>query len=73
MNLALVPCQLFNYGEVEVWSLRPQYEVSTERIVERSLRGDIYPYKTAKHRFPTPVASCAIELTRLMGRQGATA
>ena len=34
MNLALVPCQLFNYGEVEVWSLRPQYEVSTERIVE---------------------------------------
>jgi hypothetical protein len=53
MELAVVPALIFNYDEVEVWSLRPDhYTVSAKEITSRALIGDIYPYKTAKHRFP---------------------
>lgn len=53
LGLAVVPALVYNYEDVEVWSLRPEhYTVTAAEIVERALRGDIYPYKTAKHRFP---------------------
>jgi hypothetical protein len=53
LGLAVVPALLYRYDEVEVWSLRPDhYTVSGEEIIARALAGDIYPYKTAKHRFP---------------------
>src|SRR6185437_9670641 len=53
LGLSLVPALLYGYDEVEVWSLRPgHYTVSPAEIVTRTLSGDIYPNKTAKHRFP---------------------
>ncbi|MEO7412800.1 MAG: hypothetical protein ABIZ81_05540 [Opitutaceae bacterium] len=53
LGLAVIPALLYGYDEVEVWSLRPrQYSVSGDEIIARALSGDIYPYKTAKHRFP---------------------
>jgi hypothetical protein len=53
LGLAVVPALVFDYRDVEVWSLRPgHYTVSAVEITRRALRGDIYPYKTAKHRFP---------------------
>lgn len=53
LGLAVVPALLYRYDEVVVWSLRPDhYTVSGAEIVSRALSGDIYPYKTAKHRFP---------------------
>ena len=53
LGLAVVPALLFDYAEVDVWSLRPDhYTVSAAEITARALSGDIYPYKTAKHRFP---------------------
>lgn len=68
LGLARVPCLLFDYDEVEVWSLRDNHAVSRALVIERSLSGDIYPYKTAKHRFPREVAPIAIPLDEL--RQG---
>jgi hypothetical protein len=53
LGLAVVPALIFDYRDVEVWSLRPEhYTVNAEEITARVLRDDIYPYKTAKHRFP---------------------
>jgi hypothetical protein len=53
LDLAVVPALLYRYDEVDVWSLRPgKYTVSGPEIVSRAMSGDIYPYKTAKHRFP---------------------
>jgi L-serine kinase (ADP) len=65
LGLRRVPCELFSYDEVEVYSLRKNQEVTPELVVERSLRGDIYPYKTAKHRFPRELPQLAIPLAKL--------
>ena len=52
IGLSVVPCLVYSYEEVEVWSLRKNYEVNAELIIERVLNNNIYPYKTAKHAFP---------------------
>lgn len=52
LGLSVVPCICYQYDEVEVWSLRSSYTVTSDEIIKRSLTGNIYPYKTAKHRFP---------------------
>jgi hypothetical protein len=67
LGLAVVPALLYRYDEVEVWSLRPDhYTVSGAEIIARALAGDIYPYKTAKHRFPCgDLPTLAIPLAHL--------
>jgi len=52
IGLSVVPCLVYSYKEVKVWSLRKSYEVNADLIVERVLNNNIYPYKTAKHAFP---------------------
>ncbi len=70
LGLAVVPALLFSYDEVEVWSLRPgKYEVSGDLVIRRSLSGDIYPYKTAKHRFPVEWPDLNIPLADLRKRR----
>jgi len=69
LGLACVPCELFDYGDVEVWSLRDNHEVSRELVTERSVAGDLYPYKTAKHRFPREISTIAIALNELYGEK----
>jgi len=65
LGLAVVPCELFDYEEVEVWSLRANHEVTRALVIARSLSGDIYPYKTAKHRFPHEPEELSIALDEL--------
>tara|TARA_Y100001960_G_C14153680_1_gene577320 strand:- start:1 stop:393 length:393 start_codon:yes stop_codon:yes gene_type:complete len=52
LKLKYVPCFLYDYDDVEVWSLRKNYNVTQKIIIDRALADNIYPYKTAKHRFP---------------------
>jgi|TARA_B110000483_G_C18163137_1_gene530138 hypothetical protein len=52
IGLTLVPCILYSYKEVKVWSLRENHRVSKDSIVKRALSGNIYPFKTAMHLFP---------------------
>ncbi len=52
LNLKYVPCLIYNYNEVKVWSLRKNQKVDSNLIIKKALSGDIYPYKTAKHSFP---------------------
>lgn len=66
LNLPYVPCVLFNYTAVEIYSLRDNYSVDHELVVTRALLGDIYPYKTVKHRFPMQIPELAIPLNDLM-------
>ena len=65
LGLEKVPCQLFSYEEVDLWSLRPTHEVNRELVIKRALAGEIYPYKTVKHRFPDVVSECSYELSEL--------
>jgi len=68
LGLRRVPCQLYDYADVEVWSLRDKHEVSRERVIAKALAGDIYPYKPAKHRFPDEVGELAIPLAELLAK-----
>jgi choline kinase len=66
LGLRNVPALLFDYSEVDVWTLRPgQYEVTVEEILSRASSGNIYPYKTAKHEFPIPIPNCEMRLDEL--------
>lgn len=65
LNLRAVPAVLYDYSDVEVWSLRKSYEFDWKLVVEKALAGDIYPYKTVKHRFPTPLPKCSFALSEL--------
>ena len=68
LGLKYVPCILYSYDEVEVWSLRDNHKVSQRLIVERALNGDIYPYKTAKHAFPSgSERTCRFSIEELKG------
>lgn len=52
LQLKYVPCILYSYDDVDVWSLRKEYKVNSEIIISNFKKNIIFPYKTAKHRFP---------------------
>lgn len=52
LGLGVVPAIRYVYADIEVWSLRPNHVFDWQKVTERALAGDPYPYKTVKHRFP---------------------
>ena len=70
LGLTHVPCEMFDYSDeaLLVWSLREECEVSKALVIERSLSSDIYPYKTAKHKFPRKVEKIMMPLAELEGQ-----
>ncbi len=67
LGFKFIPCALFNYDDVEMWSLRSNHEVTRALVIERSINGDIYPYKTVKHRFPIDIEACNLSFEELIG------
>lgn len=66
LKLKRVPAVKWPYQDVEIWSLRPKnYEFDWKEVERRALLGDIYPYKTVKHRFPFDFPSCDFALADL--------
>jgi L-serine kinase (ADP) len=65
LGLKRVPAVKFSYADIEVWSLRPKYSFTWQDVVARAIAGDIYPYKTVKHRFPADLPACDIPLDEL--------
>lgn len=65
LGLAFVPAAVLDYRDVAVWSLRDNYTVTRHEIVRRAMSGEIYPYKTAKHGFRTPMPEVHIPLELL--------
>ena len=57
MNLKYIPCAFFEYEDpnLTIYSLREEEEVHKELVIKRGTEGDIYPYKTVKHVFPSKV------------------
>lgn len=62
LKLNYVPCLLLDYGQVEVIATRQGYVVTPDEIVRRARSGDLYPPKTTRHRFPSPLPACNISL-----------
>ena len=67
MGLKVVPCLLVNYEDVSVWSLRKEYRVSAKAVIRKVESGEIYPYKTVKHKFNFIVSDLHISLEELKG------
>lgn len=65
LELKKIPVVKYEYARVEVWSLRKKYQFDWQLVTERALIGEIYPYKTVKHRFPEPVPLCKYSLEEL--------
>ena len=65
LQLKKVPAVKYDYSTVQVWSLRKKYQFDWKLVTERALNGDIYPYKTVKHRFPQTVPFCNYTLEEL--------
>ncbi len=65
LGLARVPVQRFGYPEVAVWTLRKQEQVDVATVIRRANAGQLYPYKTVKHKFPGVIDACQIPLTEL--------
>ncbi len=65
LGLQKVPVVRFDYAKVPLRSLRANHQFDWQMVVERALRGDIYPYKTVKHDFVTPLPLCHFSLKEL--------
>ncbi|HET7061128.1 MAG TPA: ParB N-terminal domain-containing protein [Nitrosospira sp.] len=67
LRLKYVPCLLLDYDSVEVDATRPGYVVNPCEIIRRARASDLYPPKTTRHRFPSPLPICNISLLLLEG------
>ena len=68
MGLTYVPIQTFEYEEVKVWTLRKEEKVNIPLVIQRANEGNIYPYKTVKHKFPNVINTCRIPLDSLKNK-----
>ena len=51
LGLKRVPAICVSYDEVKVWTLRKEIKVSQSLVIKKVKAGEIYPYKTVKHKF----------------------
>jgi choline kinase len=65
LGLSRIPVQRFDYRDVAVWTLRKEEAVDVDTVIRRATAGDIYPYKTVKHKFPNVIDTCSIPLREL--------
>ncbi|MEI8063572.1 MAG: NTP transferase domain-containing protein [Verrucomicrobiota bacterium] len=65
LGLQRVPVQTFHYGDVAVWTLRKEERVDIHTVIQRVAAGNIYPYKTVKHKFPNIISECNVRLDSL--------
>lgn len=65
LGFSHIPCFLVDYDapEIEVASRRPDIAVSKGVVLARALSGELYPYKTTRHTFPS-VETPAFDLPR---------
>tara|TARA_A100001388_G_C28455625_1_gene350758 strand:- start:63 stop:440 length:378 start_codon:yes stop_codon:yes gene_type:complete len=54
LGLLRVPCFIFSYNDIKIYSLREGILVSHEMIIKNFLESKIFPYKTVKHELPSP-------------------
>jgi len=56
LGLRIIPAELFSYENVEVYSLRKNINVTSSIILKNAELGIVFPYKTAKHKFPNKIS-----------------
>lgn len=66
LGLKKVPAILVDYKDVAVWSLRKEYRITVAAVQRKIKKGEIYPYKTVKHKFGFGVPEISVPLDELM-------
>lgn len=66
IGLYFIPVVLLTYDQVGLFSRRPEFLVTPDKIRTRGKTGNLYPPKTTRHEFGDLVISCAIPLDRLL-------
>ncbi len=51
LGLSKIPAVVVDYKDVPVWTLRKEERVTRTTVARRAKAGNIYPYKTVKHKF----------------------
>lgn len=65
MGLVRIPAIVVDYSDVLVWTLRKEYKVSLPLIRRRVREGNVYPYKTVKHKFNFYLPKISVPLDEL--------
>lgn len=65
MGLKRIPAIVVDYRDVHVWTLRKEQRVSLPLIRKRVRNGNIYPYKTVKHKFDFYLPKISVDLDEL--------
>lgn len=69
LGLKRIPCILLEYDDPRVrvhhWTTGDAFEV--EHIYKTIARGELFPYKTTRHRFTPALPTTAVPLHRLIG------
>lgn len=64
LGLSKIPAVVFDYGDIPLYSLRPEFELDAATVVANASRSRVYPYKTVKHVLPA-MPPCGISLEEL--------
>ena len=54
-----------DYFQVKIRSLRDEIKISHKKVIDRSINGNIYPYKTVKHDFDFELPELNIKISDL--------
>lgn len=68
LKLKYIPCLLLDYDLVAVDASRDGYHVDPCEIMRRAKAGNLYPPKTTRHQFPSPLPVCNISVPLLQER-----
>lgn len=60
-----IPAIVVDYNSVKVWTLRREYPVSQKKVFAKVGAGEVYPYKTVKHKFSFVLPEIAVALDEL--------
>ncbi len=68
LGVALVPIIALSYNDARLTlsALRPQHIVTAEHVLAAARTGQLYPYKTTRHRLNPAIPRVAIPLATLM-------
>ena len=64
-----IPCILVDYfrdPKIRVSSRRKNYVITKEKVVEKALKGRLFPSKTTKHSVPYRIKNLNVSLTKLI-------
>jgi len=65
LGFVRIPAIVVDYDSVKVWTLRREFPVSQRKVYAKVKAGEIYPYKTVKHKFNFVLPDTSFKLEEL--------